>query len=65
MIGNPNGGKSFSVQLDAANNPDSRVALGYMQCDVQVKYLSVVRYFLINLEAGQSVSVVVSNNPRT
>lgn len=64
MIGDVNGGPSFSVQLDKQNNPDSRVALGYMQADVQVKYLSVIRYFLINLEAGQSVTVVVSTNPR-
>ncbi|MEB0078011.1 phage tail protein [Pseudomonas sp. CCI3.2] len=64
MIGDPNGGPAFSVQIDATNNPDSRVALGYMQADVQVKYLSVVRYFLINLEAGQSVTVVVSAAPR-
>lgn len=65
MIGDANGGPAFSVQLDKTNNPDSRVALGYMQSDIQVKYLSVVRYFLINLEAGQSVTVVVSTNPRT
>jgi hypothetical protein len=64
MIGDPNGGPAFSVQIDASNNPDSRVALGYMQADVQVKYLSVVRYFLVNLEAGQSVTVVVSASPR-
>lgn len=65
MIGDVNGGPAFSVQLDSSNNPDSRVALGYMQSDVQVKYLSVVRYFLINLEAGQSVTVVVSDSPRS
>lgn len=65
MIGDPNGGPAFSVQIDKTNNPDSRVALGYMQADVQVKYLSVVRYFLINLEGGQSVTVNVSNNPRS
>lgn len=64
MIGDPNGGPAFSVQLDKANNPDSRVALGYMQADVQVKYLNVVRYFLINLEGGGSVSITVSTNPR-
>lgn len=64
MIGDVNGGPAFSVQLDATNNPDARVALGYMQADVQVKYLSIVRYFLINLEAGQSVTVVVSATPR-
>lgn len=63
MIGDPNGGPAFSVKLDATNNPDSRVALGYMQTDVQVKYLNVVRYFLVNLEGGGSVSIAVSNNP--
>ncbi|WP_027921496.1 tail protein [Pseudomonas sp. URMO17WK12:I12] len=65
MIGDVNGGPAFSVQIDKANNPDSRVALGYMQADVQVKYLSVIRYFLVNLEAGQSVSIVASATPRT
>lgn len=62
MIGDPNGGPAFSVKLDATNNPDSRVALGYMVADVQVKYLNVVRYFLVNLEGGGSVSIAVSNN---
>jgi hypothetical protein len=64
LIGDVNGGPAFSVQLDATNNPDARVALGYMQADVQVKYLSVIRYFLVNLEAGQSVSIVASATPR-
>lgn len=57
MIGDVNGGPAFSVQIDANNNPDSRVALGYLQADVQVKYLSVVFDFLINLEAGQTVVI--------
>lgn len=35
-----------------------------MQADVQVKYLSVIRYFLVNLEAGQSVTIVASAAPR-
>lgn len=64
MIGDPNGGPAFSVQIDKTNNPDSRVALGYMQADVQVKYLNVVRYFLINVEGGGSVSITVSTSPR-
>lgn len=64
MIGNVNGGPAFSVKLDKENNPDDRVALGYMQADVQVKYLSVIFYFIVNLEAGQSVTVQVANNPR-
>lgn len=57
MIGDVNGGRSFDVQLDAQNNPDSRVALGYMQSDVSVKYLSVVYFFIVNLEGGQSVTI--------
>ncbi|MCF7536155.1 phage tail protein [Pseudomonas petrae] len=65
MIGDVNGGPAFSVQIDATNNPDARVAQGYMQADVQVKYLSVIRYFLVNLEAGQSVTVVSSATPRS
>lgn len=48
----------FSVQMDKTNNPDARIALGYMQADVKVVYLSVVEKFLVNMEGGQSVSVV-------
>jgi uncharacterized protein len=57
MIGAVNGGAAFSVQIDASNNPMSRVALGYMQADVKVIYLSVIEKFLINVEGGQSVQV--------
>ncbi|MFZ4214824.1 phage tail protein [Pantoea endophytica] len=63
MIGDPNGGAAFSVKIDASNNTDSQVALGYMVADVQVKYLNVVRYFLVNLEGGGSVTIAVPNNP--
>ena len=59
MIGDVNGGPAFSIRIDKTNNPDSRVALGYMQMDVQVKYLSIVWFFLVNLEGGQTVSVQV------
>ena len=57
MIGDPNGGASYSVQIDATNNPGSRVALGYMQADVKVKYLAIIEKFLINLEGGTSVQI--------
>lgn len=57
MIGNVNGGPAFSVQLDDKNNPMSRVALGYMQADVRVTYLSIVEKFLVNLEGSQSTVV--------
>ncbi|AJX61969.1 phage tail protein [Burkholderia pseudomallei] len=58
MIGNSLGTVPYSVQLDAGNNPQSRVALGYMQADVKVQYLSVIEKFLINVEGGQSVQIV-------
>ena len=50
----------FSVQLNAANNPAARVALGYMQVDVRITYLSIVTVVLLNVEGGQSVSVTVA-----
>jgi len=57
MIGSSDGSTPYSVQIDASNNPQSRVALGYLQANVQVKYFSIVEFFLINLEAGQSVEI--------
>lgn len=50
----------FTVTLDATNNSDAEVALGVMQMYVKVKYLAIVREFVISLEGGQSVSVAVS-----
>ncbi|CAE6838277.1 hypothetical protein [Paraburkholderia nemoris] len=59
MIGNVNAPTQpgWSVQLNAANNPISQVALGYMVATVMVTYLSIVRYFLVNIEGGQTVTV--------
>lgn len=57
MIGNAQGTVPYSVQINDANNPPSRVALGYMQADVKVQYLSVIEKFLINVEGGQSVQI--------
>lgn len=48
---------SFSVQCDLNNNSLARIATGYLQADVSVKYLAVVEKFLLNLQGGQSVSV--------
>ncbi len=57
MIGAVNGGPAYQVVLDASNNPSSRVALGYQQADVKVIYLSIIEYFIINVEGGQSVTI--------
>ena len=61
-IGDPNDSKAvpYSVQINAQNNPSSQVALGYMSAYVKVKYLSIVRYFIVSLEGGASVNVTVS-----
>lgn len=47
----------FSVKCDLTNNPPSRIALGYLQADVQVRYLGIVEYLIVNMEGGQSVTV--------
>lgn len=59
MIGDVNkpGKPGYKVTLDDSNNPSQRVALGYMQADIQVIYLSIVRYFIANLEGGQTVTI--------
>lgn len=57
--GNQNGMiDEFQTVCDLSNNIPSRIALGYMQEDVKVRYLSVVEKFLINVEGGQSVQIV-------
>lgn len=56
--------EAWSVTLDASINPPARVALGYMQADVRVRYLSVIRTFIINLEGGQT-TVIVQGAPRS
>jgi hypothetical protein len=47
----------FQNILDKTNNPDNRIALGFMQADIKVVYMSVVEFFIVNIEGGQSVSI--------
>lgn len=60
LIGNSTGGIAYAIELDAANNPQSRVALGYMQADCKFQYLGIVEKFLINVEGGVSVQITRS-----
>lgn len=62
MIGAVNGGPAYSVQIDAANNPTNRVALGYMQADVKVIYLSVIEKFIVNVEGSQATVIRTSTS---
>lgn len=47
----------FQTQCDLGNNPPSRISAGYLQWDVKVRYLSVVEFFVVNLEGGQTVKI--------
>lgn len=63
LIGTANGAPAYSIVMDDSNNPQSRVALGYMQADIQVTYLSVIEFLLLNVAGGQSVVVSQSVQP--
>ena len=40
-----------------SNNPPDQIALGFLQLDVQARYLGIVYYFTVNLQGGQTVTV--------
>ncbi|MGN8554232.1 UNVERIFIED_CONTAM: hypothetical protein OHV15_16770, partial [Microbacterium sp. SLM126] len=48
----------YVVKLDKTNNPDDRIRAGWMQGNVQVRYLAVVQNFLVNLQGGQTTVIV-------
>jgi len=52
----------YTVVIDKTNNTDQAVANGYMTANVAVKYLSIVFYFVINLQGGQTVVVKSSSS---
>lgn len=52
----------YTVVCDSTNNPTSRTALGYLQADVQVQYMGIVRFFYVNLQAGAGVTITVGNS---
>lgn len=56
-IGTADGRRSYSVDNDDSVNSPSQVALGYHQVNIQVTYLSVTRFFVINVQGGQTVTV--------
>ncbi|GBR57881.1 phage tail sheath protein [Acetobacter senegalensis DSM 18889] len=61
VLGSTDGSTPYSVVCDTSNNPDSRTALGYVQADVKVKYMGILRYFIVNLQGGQGVTVTVAS----
>lgn len=53
--------RPWLVQCDLLNNPPNLQALGYLFLYWQVRYLNVIRYFVIKFAGGGNVSVSVQN----
>lgn len=63
LLGTTDGSLPYSVVCDASNNPFTRTALGYLQADVQVRLQAINEFFLVNIEAGQTVQVLRQTLP--
>lgn len=46
---------SFDNKCDLTNNPPNRIALGYLQDDLNARYLGIAEKLIVNMQAGQSV----------
>jgi hypothetical protein len=55
--------KPWSVVCDLTNNPPNLQALGYLFLYWQVRYLNVIRYFVVKFQGGGNVTVEVQNTP--
>jgi len=61
LLGSTDGTVPFAVLCDTANNPFGRLALGYVQADVQIRYQGITEKFLVNLDGGASVLVTTTS----
>jgi hypothetical protein len=52
---------AFAVQCNLANNPANLQALGYLFLYWQVRYLNVIRYFVVKFAGGGNVTVNVQS----
>jgi hypothetical protein len=55
--------RPWAVQCDLANNPPNLQALGYLFLYWQVRYLNVIRYFIVKFQGGGNVTVNIQNTP--
>jgi hypothetical protein len=55
--------RPWAVQCDLLNNPPNLQALGYLFLYWQVRYLNVIRYFVIKFQGGGNVTVTIQNSP--
>lgn len=61
QIGNAQGTIPWQVILDDTVNPAAQVTLGYEVAVVKVQYLSVIKFFIVNLQGGQTVTIAIQN----
>jgi phage tail sheath protein FI len=62
LLGSTDGSAPFAVLCDTVNNPQTRLALGYVQADVQIRYQGINEKFLVNLDGGASVLVTTTSS---
>lgn len=55
----------WAVQCNLANNPPNLQALGYLFLYWQVRYLNVIRYFVVKFMGGGNVTVTVQSTAPT
>ena len=53
----------WQVTCDLTNNPPNLQALGYLFLYWVVRYLNVIRYFVVKFEGGGNVTVTVQSTP--
>jgi hypothetical protein len=57
---NTGSGLPYAVVCDVSNNPPSRQALNYVQSDCQVQYQGINEKFIVNIQGGETVTMVTS-----
>jgi hypothetical protein len=55
--------RPWAVQCDLNNNPPNLQALGYLFLYWQVRYLNVIRYFVVKFQGGGNVTVNIQSTP--
>jgi hypothetical protein len=63
MIGNAQGTVPWQVVINDTTTPPDLAAQGYEIAAVKVQYLAVIRWFIVNLEGGQTVTINLSPSP--
>ncbi len=56
------GNLPYSVTCDSSNNPQAQVALGFVRADVAVRYSGIAEKFIINMDAGGTVTISTSSD---